>query len=67
MDLVDNASSDPTVQNRLDSLERQLFQDGHAARTRLNSWLVETTAPLQAAKMVINHKKRKRIEMEELI
>nr|XP_023019552.1 DNA replication complex GINS protein PSF3 [Leptinotarsa decemlineata] len=67
MDLADNSISDPSVQERLDSLERRVFQDASKARTKLNTWLVDSGALLEAANMVVNHKKRKRINMEELL
>lgn len=62
MDLANNANSDPTVQNRLDVLERRLFKNGHNARTKLNTWLLDSGAPLRAANMVTNHRKRKRVD-----
>ncbi|XP_076267902.1 DNA replication complex GINS protein Psf3 isoform X1 [Rhynchophorus ferrugineus] len=62
MDLANNADSDPTVQNRLDMLERRLFKSGHIARTKLNTWLLDSGAPLKAANMVTNHRKRKRVD-----
>ncbi|KAJ8937969.1 hypothetical protein NQ318_003729 [Aromia moschata] len=67
MDLADNSISDPSVQQRLDTLERRLFKDGYNARTKLNAWLVESGATIEAANMVINHKKRKRLNMEDLM
>lgn len=66
MDLADNSISDPSVQQRLDTLERRLFNDAYTARTRLNKWLVDSARPLEAATMVANHKKRKRIDITDL-
>ncbi|XP_030762308.1 DNA replication complex GINS protein PSF3 [Sitophilus oryzae] len=66
MDLANNADSDPTIQNKLDTLERRLFKDGHNARMKLNTWLLESGIPLKAASMVDNHRKRKRVN-EELV
>ncbi|KAJ8984313.1 hypothetical protein NQ317_012284 [Molorchus minor] len=60
MDLADNSISDPSVQQRLDVLERRLFSDSYKARAKMNSWLVETGATMEAANMVVNHKKRKK-------
>lgn len=65
MDLADNGGSDPKIQDQLDILERKLFKDAYAARMRLNSWLVESTVPLETAAMVMNHKKRKRIQFDD--
>lgn len=67
MDLADNTCSDPTVQDSLDALERKLYSDSHKAKAKLNAWLVESGVPLEAANMVINHKKRKRVELEDLL
>ncbi|KAF5292339.1 hypothetical protein FQA39_LY03373 [Lamprigera yunnana] len=47
MDLTDNGIADPTVQNKLDMLERILFKSGHSARMRLNSWLTNSEAKIQ--------------------
>lgn len=65
MDLADNSQSDPTVQQRLDFLERGLFKDANNSRAKLNAWLVETGATIGAANMVINHKKRKRVDFDD--
>ncbi|KAF5300888.1 hypothetical protein FQR65_LT09051, partial [Abscondita terminalis] len=60
MDLTENVVLDPTVQNRLDMLERSLFRDGHAGKMLLDNWLKNSGVPMEAAAMVLNHKKRKR-------
>lgn len=67
MDLADNTISDPAIQSRLDMLERKLFQEGQAARIKLNEWFVESGVVLEAANMVANHRKRKRVDVEDLI
>ncbi|CAH1164469.1 unnamed protein product [Phaedon cochleariae] len=64
MDLADHSVSDPTVQERLETLEARLFSDAYDARTKLNAWLVESGAILEAANMVVNHKKRKRMNLD---
>lgn len=64
MDLADNCRRDPTVLQRLDVLERNLFKDANAARVKLNEWLAETGATLSAADMVVNYKKRKRVDLD---
>lgn len=66
MDLADNIVSDPTVLDKLDSLEKRLFSNGHKARSKLNLWLLLTQTQLEAANMVLNHKKRKRVHLEDL-
>ncbi|XP_022903698.2 DNA replication complex GINS protein PSF3 [Onthophagus taurus] len=67
MDLAENVASNPSVQDTLDTLERKLFRDGHKARSKLNNWLVESGVPLEASNMVINHKKRKRVDIEDVL
>lgn len=61
MDLADNIISDPTVIQQLDALEKNLYKNGHDAKMKLTSWLVISEIPLEAASMVTNHKKRKRV------
>lgn len=64
MDLADNCQSDPMVLQKLDILERRIFKDANSARVKLNEWLAETGATLTAANMVINYKKRKRVDLD---
>lgn len=66
MDFTDTVVCDPIKQNRLDMLERLLFQMGHFGRMQLNSWLNNSEMRLEAASMVVNHKKRKRIDVDDL-
>lgn len=53
--------------DKLDFLEKTLFIAGHTAKVKLDEWLLESDRRLGAADMVINHKKRKRIDIEDLI
>lgn len=64
MDLANNSVTDSAVQSRLDILERNLYSLGQIARAKLNAWLIESNAPLAAANMVSNHKKRKRVVLD---
>ncbi|XP_044263640.1 DNA replication complex GINS protein PSF3 [Tribolium madens] len=64
MDLADNFISDPIVIEKLDALEKRLYESGHDARMKLISWLKVSEIPLEAATMVTNHKKRKRVDEE---
>ncbi|KAJ8912866.1 hypothetical protein NQ315_007998 [Exocentrus adspersus] len=66
LDLADNSISDPSVQQKLDTLERKVFKEGCNARTKLNEWLVQSGVTMEAANMVVNHKKRKRIDIQGL-
>ncbi|EFA07113.1 DNA replication complex GINS protein PSF3 [Tribolium castaneum] len=62
MDLSDNVISDPNVIQKLDALEKSLYESGHDAKMKLFSWLKMSEIPLEAATMVTNHKKRKRVD-----
>nr|CAH7758854.1 unnamed protein product [Callosobruchus chinensis] len=66
MDLADHSVSDPSVQHSLDTLEKKIFLASHAARTKLNSWLIQSGSPLEAAELVVNHKKRKRVDVDDM-
>lgn len=59
MDWAHNSRTDPAIIQRLDSLERALFREGHHTRAQLDAWLNEGAGQITAAEMVINHKKRK--------
>ncbi|XP_018578402.1 DNA replication complex GINS protein PSF3 [Anoplophora glabripennis] len=63
MDLANNSLSNPSVQRQLDTLEKTIFKDGYNARMKLNHWLIQSEAAIEAASMVVNHKKRKRIDI----
>lgn len=67
MDLTDNIGYNPSVQDPLDITEQKLFKDGQSAKAKLNIWLTDSHTPIEAASMVINHKKRKRIAIEDVI
>lgn len=67
IDLSNHAISDPTVIDRLDFLEKTLFHAGHSAKVKLDEWLLKSDIRLGAADMVVNHKKRKRIDIEDII
>lgn len=67
MDLANNSISNPCVQQQLDTLEKRIFKDGYNARIKLNHWLIQSETTLEAANMVVNHKKRKRIDMQDII
>lgn len=67
MDLADTVCCDPSVYSRLDTLERRLLRDSQIGRSKLNEWLVESSTPLVAAATVMNHKKRKRVEIEDVL
>lgn len=66
LDLTENSLPDPLVLNKLDRLELRLFREGQTAKKKLTTWMNESGVPLEAGNMVVNHKKRKRIEMEDI-
>jgi hypothetical protein len=59
MDWAHNSGTDPAITQRLDSLEKALFREGHQTRAQLDAWLNAGTGHITAAEMVVNHKKRK--------
>lgn len=65
MDLAENADDNPHIVQKLENLEKKLFKECFEARHKLNNWLKESGVPIETAKTVVNHKKRKRIEMEQ--
>jgi len=62
MDLAHNSESNPIIQQKLDLLERRVYKDGHNAKAKLDTWLLESGVQLQAANMVTSHRKRKRVD-----
>lgn len=62
--MCEDVQIDPHIVEKLDGTESRLYQDAHSARIKLNKWLVESKMTMEPAKMVVNRKKRKRINME---
>lgn len=67
MDLAENTENNPTAFQRLDTLERRLYKDACEAKTKLNTWLEHSVVPIETATMVLNHKKRKRVNVEDIL
>ncbi|XP_045461068.1 DNA replication complex GINS protein PSF3 [Harmonia axyridis] len=67
MDLAENTEHNPVAFQRLDTLERRLFKDACEAKTKLNAWLEHSVTPIETAAMVSNHKKRKRVNIEDIL
>ncbi|XP_067013830.1 DNA replication complex GINS protein PSF3 [Anabrus simplex] len=59
MDWAQNSGSDPSGLQKLDTLERELYREGQAARARLDSLLRGAAGQISAADMVVSYKKRK--------
>ncbi|XP_069702569.1 DNA replication complex GINS protein PSF3 [Periplaneta americana] len=66
MDWAHNSGTDPAISQRLDSLERSLFREGHQTQAQLDAWLSQGPERITAAQMVVNHKKRKLADLEHL-
>lgn len=66
MDLTCNMGDDPSVINKLDSLEKRIFIPSNKAQIKFNNWMLSTGVQIEAANMVVNHRKRKRIALEEI-
>ncbi|KAL3286852.1 hypothetical protein HHI36_001340 [Cryptolaemus montrouzieri] len=64
MDLADNTFQDPNSIQKLDMLERKLFKEANEAKIKMNAWLKNSEAPIETAAMVMNHRKRKRVNVE---
>ncbi len=61
IDWAQNLCTDISRVQRLDTLEKELYQEGFKARKKqLIAWLSEGSSKLCASEMVVNHKKRKR-------
>ncbi|XP_044745605.1 DNA replication complex GINS protein PSF3 [Coccinella septempunctata] len=67
MDLSDNTEHNPAAVQRLDTLERRLFKDACESKAKLYAWLEHSVAPIETASMVLNHKKRKRVNVEDIL
>ena len=66
MDWAHNSGTDPMIIQRLDSLEKALFQEGYQTRTQLDSWLSKGASQITTAEMVVNYKKRKLAVFDDL-
>ncbi|GFG39412.1 hypothetical protein Cfor_08361 [Coptotermes formosanus] len=66
MDWAHNSGTDPLIIQRLDSLEKALFQEGYQTRAQLDAWLNKGASQITTAEMVINYKKRKLAVLDDL-
>lgn len=64
MDWAQNPVSDPTLNNLLPRLERDLFFAGRKARIQLNNWLKKGSNVIETSQSAMNLKKRKRTNYE---
>lgn len=64
MDWAQNPVSDPTLNNLLPRLERELFLVGRKAKKQLNEWLKKGSNVIETSQSAVNLKKRKRIDYE---
>lgn len=59
MDWAQNIDDNQPCFNRLDTLERLIFNDARAAQQQLNIYLTEGSGHMEIAAMILNYKKRK--------
>lgn len=64
MDWAQNLCTDVPLIQKLDTLEKQLYKDGYQSRMQLCAWLNDGSSKIAASEMVVNHKKRKRAEID---
>ncbi|KAH0955871.1 hypothetical protein HN011_006391 [Eciton burchellii] len=64
MDWAQNPVSDPTLNNLLPRLERDLFLSGGKAKLRLNEWLKKGSNVIETSQSAVNLRKRKRTDYE---
>lgn len=62
MDWAQNIDDNQPCFNRLDCLERRIFNDARAAQQQLNIYLTEGSGQMEIASMILNYKKRKTYE-----
>jgi len=64
MDWAQNPVSDPTLNNLLPRLEKDLFLAGRKSKLQLNEWLRKGSSVIETSQSAINLKKRKRTDYE---
>lgn len=61
MDLTGNVAAEANATDKLDNMERRLFAIGQDTNAKLDVWFSETNMRLEAADMIVNLRKRKRL------
>ncbi|XP_025425467.1 DNA replication complex GINS protein PSF3 [Sipha flava] len=59
MDWAQNIDDNQPCFNRLDCLERKIFNDARVAQQQLNTYLTEGSGQMEIAAMILNYRKRK--------
>jgi hypothetical protein len=59
MDWAQNIDDNQPCFNRLDCLERSIFNDARVAQQHLNTYLTEGSGQMEIAAMILNYRKRK--------
>ncbi|XP_050423784.1 DNA replication complex GINS protein PSF3 [Adelges cooleyi] len=59
MDWAQNIEDNQPCFNRLDCIERKIFDDARVAQQQLNTYLLEGSGQMEIASMILNYKKRK--------
>lgn len=67
MDASQNCYNEDTTHLtcKLDEAEREVFQQGQKALNQFMDWETRRTEKITTSEMVLNHRKRKRAQMEE--
>ena len=67
MDASQNCYNEDTTHltAKLDQAEREVFQQGQKALDQFVDWETGQTEKITTSEMVLNHRKRKRAQMEE--
>jgi len=62
MDWAQNIDDNHPCFNKLDCIERRIFNDAREAQQQLNTYLTEGSGQMEIATMILNYKKRKTYE-----
>ncbi|CAH0391299.1 unnamed protein product [Bemisia tabaci] len=58
-DLSQNVETEKLASDKMDRMERELYNESRTAQVRLNQWMSVGIGTIQAASMIVNHRKRK--------
>ena len=64
MDVSGNVKRNQKVIEKFDNLERKLYYSSNISQRKLQTWLNESKIKMHAAEMVISHRKRKRVLLD---
>lgn len=64
MDLCKGNMNDYKNDTKLDNLEKELYVAGCRTNQKFSKWLLEDSATLETADLVVHHRKRKHAQKE---